>query len=377
VNLIRLIHIAPELPPTVGGVADYTAILSRRLVEVSDRDVEPVLVHAGRESTDAINVDFPVVDLSGECSASALAEAVHDLEGETRRTVVLLEYSNYGYAARGLPFWLLRGLRLACGREKIPLVVMVHELYATGRPWEREFWYSMPQRFILTQLARLADEVITNQQEAVTWLEQRRGAEESTVQFQPVFSNVGEPRKLPPFEQRGPRAVVFGGKKRLIYRDNQRMINELVEEYRFEDVIDIGPSSQFSDAGRSPVRFCGILSSESISEKFLTASIGLISYPGARLSKSGGAAAFASHGLPFILLDEEEGETAEPYVEGTHFWRWSTLLESPDLLNEEQLSKMSRSIRELYMNHMHSRVTARRFFQTFSKTSASAPQTVN
>ena len=79
---IRLIHIAPELPPTVGGVADYTAILSRRLVEVSDGAVEPVLVHAGRQFADAIDVDFPVVDLSGQCSTSALAQTVEQSAAE-------------------------------------------------------------------------------------------------------------------------------------------------------------------------------------------------------------------------------------------------------------------------------------------------------
>lgn len=50
----RIIHIAPELPPKVGGVADYNAILSRRLVEVSDGTVEPVLIYAGHEPTEAI-----------------------------------------------------------------------------------------------------------------------------------------------------------------------------------------------------------------------------------------------------------------------------------------------------------------------------------
>ena len=89
---IRLIHIAPELPPKVGGVADYTAILSRRLVEVSDGAVEPVLVHAGKERAGAIDVGFPAVDLSGGGTTGALGEAISlvDLEND-HRGVVLLE----------------------------------------------------------------------------------------------------------------------------------------------------------------------------------------------------------------------------------------------------------------------------------------------
>jgi hypothetical protein len=48
-------------------------------VEVSDGEVEPVLVHAGRQQVDTIEADFPVVNLSGEQSAQRLAEAVQEL----------------------------------------------------------------------------------------------------------------------------------------------------------------------------------------------------------------------------------------------------------------------------------------------------------
>ena len=69
----------------MGGVADYTAILSRRLVEVSDGEVEPVLVRAGWKAPDSREptVDFPVVERSGVRSASALAETVEQLAQES------------------------------------------------------------------------------------------------------------------------------------------------------------------------------------------------------------------------------------------------------------------------------------------------------
>ena len=66
---MHIIHITPELPPTVGGIADYTAILTQRLVEVSDGILEPVLVRAGKASDELPNVDFEYVDHGDTYSA--------------------------------------------------------------------------------------------------------------------------------------------------------------------------------------------------------------------------------------------------------------------------------------------------------------------
>lgn len=375
---LRLIHIAPELPPTVGGVADYTALLSRRLVEVTDGAVEPVLVHAGTQSTDTIQVDFPVVNLGGQCSPLALSQAIREHQKGRGHPVVLLEYANYGYAARGIPLWLLRGLRRACGQGGVPLVAMIHELYATGPPWSGAFWYSVPQRFAAAGLARLAQQVITNRHSAATWLARYRGGRPD-VHVQPVFSNVGEPTELPPFQHRSRTAVVFGGggKKQRIYRDNPNVLQYLTERRDFESILDVGPSDNLSKVNEDWLTYCGILPAETISDTLSEASLGIISYPATRLSKSGGAAAFASHGVPFVLLDEDEGGNASPYVEGTHFWRWSTLSEKPHLLSEKRREEMSYAIRTMYMEHMHSRSAARRFAQILEKTVSSVSKTTS
>ena len=173
--MVRLIHIAPELPPTVGGVADYTAILSQRLVEVSDGTVEPVLMHAGNQPAEAIDVPFPVEDLSGECSATALAQAIERLAAEADgRAVVLLEYSGYGYASRGVPLWLARDLRQVCGEDGVPLITMFHELYATGPPWTSAFWMAPLQQHVAAQLARMSAGIVTNRKSGVSWLQKHR-----------------------------------------------------------------------------------------------------------------------------------------------------------------------------------------------------------
>ena len=372
-NPVRLIHVAPELPPTAGGVADYTAILSQRLVEVSDGAIEPVLIHAGKKSANIIEVDFPVVDLSGECSAMALEDAISQIDsGTDRQNVVLLEYSNYGYSRQGTPFWLAQGLKRVCRRNRLPLVTMFHELYATGPPWESVFWRSFPQRFVADQLVRQSEQIFTNRTRATSWLTQYWRAEKQEVHVQPVFSNVGEPDRGDSFEERSPYVVVFGGKKQQTYRDNGRIPRVLIKEYGFERVVDIGPSKEFADLQGKYLQFSGVLPSEAISKRLSSALLGLISYPATRLSKSGAAAAFASHGVPFVLIDEDDGGTADHYKEGQHFWRWSTLSNSRDLLDKRKLADMSRSVRALYEEHMHSRRAAHRFASVLKRNGSQA-----
>jgi hypothetical protein len=150
----------------------------------------------------------------------------------------------------------------------------------------------------------------------------------------------------------------------------------LIEQHGVENVFDIGPSKEFEGLGSEYLEFGGVLSSEAISNRLSDALLGLIAYPATRLSKSGAAAAFASHGLPFVLVDEDEGGTADHYEEGKHFWRWSTLANSPQLLDKQRLADMSQSIYALYEEHMHSRVAAQRFAPVLSKSASqvSIPQ---
>jgi hypothetical protein len=339
-------------------------------VEVSDGAVEPALVHAGKQPAEAIEVDAPVVDLSGQCSATVLAETVRRLAREADdRVVVLLEYSGYGYSMRGAPLWLARGLRDACGRDGPPLVTMFHELYATGPPWTRAFWVSALQRLVAVGLARMSAGILTNRTSAEPWLRRYRASGAVPLRVQPVFSNVGEPGRLPSFDERARHAVVFGGggRKAAIYDENRALLRRLVDHNGFSRVLDLGPARGSVPSGEPWSRPLGVCPESEISDRLTSVSLGVLSYPGSRLGKSGVAAAFAAHGVPFLLLDEEEsaGDTA-PYVDGEHFLRGDVMARSGIALPNERLAEMSRSIRSLYENRLHSTHAARRFLRVLS-----------
>lgn len=355
--MIRLIHIAPELPPTVGGVADYTSILTRRLVEVSEGAIKPVLVHAGQQQVDTINVDVPVVDLSGEMSAMALAEAVRSWAGdENDQAVVLLEYSGYGYAARGAPLWLVRGLSRVCGNDGRPLITIFHELYANSyKPWNARFWVMPFQRYLTTRLATMSDGILANWDEAANWLSGRVNG--TPLRMSPTFSNVGEPEALPDYSERKPYAVCFGraGRKEEMYQQHVKTLNSTLQSAGIERIVDIGsPPSEASYIGLNvPVNTTGIQPVDAISTCLREASLGLLNYPLHCLKKSGIWAAYAAHGVPAVL--PAEPQTIPNLKEGEHFLRLGSARPT-----QNQLASISEAVYKWYDHEARSEDAAHR-----------------
>lgn len=353
---VRLIHIIPELPPTVGGIADYTAILSRRLVEVSGGAVEPVFIRAGKGTGKSPEVDFSCVDLGGSYSAETLHATIERLGNEASgQAVVLLQYSGYGYAPRGAPLWLLRALQRDCGEEGVPLITMFHELYATGPPWTSAFWLSPAQRYVAAQLARLSQAVVTNRAQSATWL-RRCAPSEIPVCVQPVFSNVGEPEYVPPWEAREPHAVVFGGramKQRLYSALQLSHLNEM-RDLGIRQIVDVGSPSAAPDAIYGlPIVERGIQPAGSISRVLMNARAGLLHYPVDFLTKSGICSAYLAHGaVPLIL---SPSRTTEIIHEGYHFIR----LRDRKRISTDEATIVHQEGRVWYQKHAHSMEAAR------------------
>jgi len=362
--MVRLLHIAPELPPAVGGVADYTAILTRRLVEESGAAVDPVLVHAGRQPADAIDVDVSVVDLSGQCSASALAETIGcHARGEEEQAVVVVEYAGYGYAKSGAPLWLLRGLRRARRSRTVSLITVFHELYAKSlRPWTRTFWTMPVQYFVATRLARLSDGLTANWSRVARWLSRR--VDGTPVHLSPSFSNVGEPEDLPPFTERDPYAICFGGagKKATLYEEYGPEVSRILQKRGIERIIDVGPDvpDEAVSSLTVPAESKGILPEQEVSVYLQNASLGLLNYGLHCLRKSGVWGSYAAHGLPVLLAAERQ--PIENLDEGKHF----VLLGSGQIPEPEQLEAMSRAVRQWYDEVAHSRRAAQRLMGIIS-----------
>ena len=254
--------------------------------------------------------------------ASSLSERLLALQaGRAAPCVLVLHFSGYGYASRGLCAWLLReleGARAALGRS-FKLVSVFHELYATGPPWRSAFWTRPSQARIAMRLARLSDAVWTNTSLHAAWLA-RQAQPAAGVHVAPVFSNVGECGPvLNLAADRAPVMVVFGGtstRLRACHAARGRRVQ--LAELGIEEVVEAGPGSAAWSAGPLPARHAGLLSAPELSALLQNARFGLLDYESRHLGKSSVFAAYAAHGCCAINTNAEL-ESAEGLVPQHHY----------------------------------------------------------
>lgn len=277
-----LIQVAPT---ERGGVFDYLQCLASQWGDAgTPSHVLPMSKALARERS----LDARVGDI---CRASGRAEL-----GDA--CTVVLHFSGYGYAQRGLCFWLLNELEGMRRRRQasLHLVVVFHELFATGPPWRSAFWVSDAQAWIARRLARLADVMWTNTASHARWL---GGAASpgTPLHSRPVFSNVGEPPRTPLLAERAPRAVVFGSAP-----TRQRAFTALqgheplLKAMGIEELVEAGSGEACHRPGLIPCRHAGRLTPEALGQLLLSSRFGLVDYEAHGLAKSGVFAAYAAHG---------------------------------------------------------------------------------
>ncbi len=292
-KLMTVFQVTPAYPPMISGVGDYAA----RLTDVARRKGLPVeTIVTGSDILEQFSE--PGIIALQEPTGPALARMLSDHEAAH----VLLHFSGYGFARRGLCQWLVEGLaawKRGGGRRRI--VTVFHEIYATGPIWRMSFWTAAPQRRIARELAQLTDIAFVSSQGGYDRL--RPLCLDLPLRILPVFSNVGEPAHLIPLKARDPIAVVFGGidQRRQFYSAAARAEGILAAGFDgvgVTEVIDIGPGhfAPKKIAGRK-VRALGISRDREVSATLSRARVGLVDYPKHVLTKSGIAAAYFAHAL--------------------------------------------------------------------------------
>jgi hypothetical protein len=224
---------------------------------------------------------------------------------------VVLHFSGYGYQKRGVPTWLVGGLRLWSRRAgRVPLLTIFHELYATGRPWQSSFWLSPIQKHIARSILKLSSAAITPTDLYRERLSEWRDGDATKITAMPVFSNVGEPGCGSPPCARTAAAVVFGhaGVDYIfgIYRSE---IERLISALGIEKIFDVGPrlSAMPHTLADAPVVSKGVLPQGAVSELLQSAKFGFVAYPLDFIAKSGVFAAYAAHGVVPIVLSRKQG----------------------------------------------------------------------
>ncbi len=347
-NMPVIVQIVPRRAVEHDGIGDYATLVANAIFERSGftsvfiigtpAEFEPPVRDAWRNS--------PVTYQKG----SALAKQLTEVCRETKAKAVLLHVSGYGYQKRGVPFWLLRGIK---GWRRVQprtrLVGIFHELYATGHVRNSSFWLSRAQRYVTSELWRLCDHGLTTNDAYFRELAAWRRAEENRLTVLPVSSNVGEPDALVPLLDRPLQMAVFGGsgvEERVysgrVFEQSAAIANAL----GIENVLDIGPRCTRVPPrlGRAVINSVGRLPRRSVSRYLLACRYGLLNYDVGRLGKSGVFAAYAAHGVVPICIGSRAAPTDE-LEEGRHFLRW------PFDRPPANLSEIQTNLIRWYQNH--------------------------
>ncbi len=329
-----LIQVVPE---GQGGVFDYLQCL--------------------KAQWDARGLSSHVIALSERVAAErSLAARIDACIGEPgpERCSVVLHFSGYGYAKRGVCFWLLDELQAlrAARPHTLRLTVVFHELFASGPPWRSAFWVSGFQRRIATMLAQRADAVWTNTQRHANWLrhEIRGGV---SLHQRAVFSNVGEPHSVSPPSDRAARAVVFG-----LSSTRQRVFEALqgheaaLQRLGVQELVEVG--SGVAAKGKPlglPSRHLGRLEQAELGALLQSSRFALVDYPADCLAKSGVFAAYAAHGC--VVIDTSPpGPDCDGLVGGRDYFSLQTLaVEAESVLEANTLELAAAGAHRWYSEH--------------------------
>ena len=182
-------HIVPRFPPQIDGLGDYCRLLVDHLERLHGI---PARILVGDPS-------WRSAGSSGDVAALSRRDAAELLEKLGLAETVVLHYVCYGYHHRGVPFWINRALK--AWKQSNPrrrLIVVFHELWASGPPWKSEFYFSLFQRHLVRELHRLCDAAMTSVPVMFRMLE---AIAPGKTTFQPIPSNLPQivpaPTKAP------------------------------------------------------------------------------------------------------------------------------------------------------------------------------------
>ena len=153
----NIVQISPTFPPNIGGVGNYTKLLADFLKRKGINSKILISDHLDNENKKQ--------NLFGKNNTN-----LNSLLENTSSKEVILHFSGYGYASRGLCFNLIRSLekwkQISKSRK---LITIFHEIYATGPIYRMSYWTSLPQKYLAKKLLKLSNiALVTSKQNYIT-----------------------------------------------------------------------------------------------------------------------------------------------------------------------------------------------------------------
>ncbi|NDJ24014.1 glycosyltransferase family 1 protein [Nostoc sp. B(2019)] len=320
-NKLKIIQIVPQLPPSINGLGDYALNLARQLRK--DYNIETRFIVGDRNWQGATEIEgFTIQQVTADSAKALFSLLSFD---ENKSVPVLLHYVGYGYAERGCPVWLVKGLKhWKFNSANSRLVTMFHEIYAAGYPiWTSSFWLSPLQKKLAERLVNMSDQCITSKQSYAEIL-YKMSRNQTQIAHLPVFSNIGEPEFNPPLIERTRRLVIFGHKnsKLQVYQQGRQALELACKSLKIKEIYDIGiPTGlEISEINGILVMETGVIETVEISKIMLDSIAGFLKFPPpAYLAKSTIFAAFCAHRLIPCMVTHNAMPT-DGLQSGKHYW---------------------------------------------------------
>jgi glycosyltransferase involved in cell wall biosynthesis len=181
---LRLAVVGMSTSPTCGA-RDHALLLAQAL----DRERVSCSLHWLAREHESLRAAHAEIHKWTRTLAEELARE--------RPDAVLLHYSSFSFAYRGVPLYL-RPTLSALGRCSIPLISFMHEF---AYPWRAGDWrgnvWAVTQRAALIDLMRASQAAVLTTDFRVQWLASRCWLAQRPMAIAPVFSNLPAPTSAP------------------------------------------------------------------------------------------------------------------------------------------------------------------------------------
>jgi hypothetical protein len=298
----NIIMIVPQLLPVIDGVGDYSLNLAKQLHQCAGLKTTFIVADPDWHGDSMID-GFSVHVLTTRSSA-ALTNTLTMLADLS--TMVILQFSGYGYARHALCVWLVTALRQwKTQQSNASLLIMFHELFIQpGHLLSKDFWIHTLQKKIVADLVTISDGLMTNADVHVSGLNALRRSPK--ILKLPIPSNMGEPRSVPLICDRINQLVIFGqvGTRQRAYQNAFHSLQLICDQLNIDTIIDIGTliELRFQKIGAAKVVQMGELPEAQISQILSESKVAFLDYGDSRyLAKSGVFAAYCAHGMVPIV----------------------------------------------------------------------------
>lgn len=308
---LNVLIISPAFPNAINGLGDYSVTLANALNSTIDVEI----IFAGLTQIEEVAVS-PYATISH-------SEGLKKIIAKYAIQSIILNYSNYGYQKKGIPFWLLQQMKIV-NQKELKILTFFHELNATSyKPWQSVFWLKPIQQYIYKSLYEISSTCYCSNDRVYRILEQSTNDQGLKLKKLGIFSNIPEPNNLVTFEKRAAhKVVVFGsyGRRKEIY-ERGSALKQFIKDYSITEIIDIGAGDFTAATKELNINFekKGILDKSEIASILMYTRWGLIDYPESLIGKSGIFAAYAAFGLAVYNLNNHKEKALEDLTAGKDY----------------------------------------------------------